>query len=80
MAVILVTLNHLILFARIKNSWKLMLILSSFVSAFGDITSGWFIRYLSPLFAYLKIISVVVLQVSLALLLLLITRFLYEKK
>ncbi|GBD37850.1 hypothetical protein HRbin37_00088 [bacterium HR37] len=80
MAVILVTLNHLILFARIKNSWKLMLILSSFVSAFGDIISGWFIRYLSPLFAYLKIISVVVLQVSLALLLLLITRFLYEKK
>jgi hypothetical protein len=80
MAVILVTLNHLILFARIKNSWKLMLILSSFVSAFGDIASGWFIRYLSPLFAYLKIISVVVLQVSLALLLLVITRFLYEKK
>ena len=80
MAIILVTLNHLILFTRISSLWKLAIILASFVSAFGDIAGGWLILYVSPLFAYLKIASVVILQISLAVLLILVTRFLYQKQ
>jgi hypothetical protein len=80
MAIILVTLNHLILFARIGNLWKLFLILTSFVSAFGDIAGGWLILYVSPLFAYLKIASVIVLQASLAFLLAIVTWFLYGRR
>lgn len=80
MAIILVTLNHLILFARIGNLWKLVLILASFVSAFGDIAGGWLILYVSPLFAYLKIASVIVLQASLAFLLAIVTWFLYGRR
>lgn len=80
MAIILVTLNHLILFARIGNLWKLVLILASFVSAFGDIAGGWLILYISPLFAYLKIASVIVLQASLAFLLVIVTWFLYGRR
>lgn len=80
MAIILVTLNHLILFTQIRNLWKLAIILASFISAFGDIAGGWLILYVSPLFAYLKIASVVVLQVSLGVLLGLVVWFLYGKQ
>lgn len=78
MAIILVTLNHLILFSGIGSIWKLVLILSSFLSAFGDIAGGWLIRYVSPEFAYFKIISVLVLQVSLAALMIIVIWFLYS--
>ena len=77
MAVILVTLSHLILFTTLGYLWKLLLIVSSFVSALGDIAGGWLIRYVSPDFAYLKIASVTVLQISLAALMIIIIWFLY---
>lgn len=77
MAIILVTLNHLILFTALGNLWKLLLILSSFLSALGDIAGGWLIRYVSPDFAYLKIASVTVLQISLAALMIITIWFLY---
>lgn len=80
MAIILVTLNHLILFAPIKNIYKLALILSSFISALGDISGGWLIRYVSPQFAYLKITSVIILQISLAILMAVVVMLLYQKK
>jgi len=80
MAIILVTLNHLFLFTPIKSFWKLVVILASFLSAFGDISGGWLILYVSPLFAYLKIASVIILQVSLALLLIAVLSFLYGRR
>lgn len=76
MAIILVTLNHLVLFTNLGSGWKLLLILSSYVSAFGDIAGGWLVRFVSPQFAYLKLFSVVVLQVSLAALIILISIYL----
>ena len=80
MAVILVTINHLILFTALGNIWKLLLIVSSFLSALGDIAGGWLIRYVSPDFAYLKIASVLVLQASIAVLMILVVWFLYSEK
>ncbi|MGH7792305.1 MAG: hypothetical protein ACREOB_08320 [Thermodesulfobacteriota bacterium] len=80
MAIILVTLNHLLLFTQMRNLWKLAIILASFISAFGDIAGGWLILYVSPVFAYLKIASVVILQATLAILLVLVVRFLYERQ
>ena len=80
MAIILITLNHLILFSKIKNVWKLIVILASYMSAFGDIASGWLIRYISPSFAYFKLGSVIVLQISFAALLVLVLAFLYSGK
>ena len=77
MAIILVTLTHLILFTKINNFWKLLLILSSYLSALGDIAGGWLILYVSPEFAYLKIASLIVLQVSLAALMIIVIWFLY---
>lgn len=77
MAIILVTLNHLILFTKISNLWKLILIVLSYVSALGDIAGGWLIRYVSPEFAYLKIASLIGLQISLAALMIIVIWFLY---
>lgn len=80
MAIILVTLNHLILFTPIKSGWKLLLIVSSYLSAFGDIAGGWLIKYVSPAFAYFKLASVIVLQISLALLMVILVYYLYSNK
>lgn len=80
MAIILITLNHLILFTSIGSFWKLVLIISSFASAFGDIAGGWLIRYVSPDLAYIKIISVIVLQISLAALMVIVIWFLYSRQ
>ncbi len=80
MAIILVTLNHLLLFTGLKNEWKLVLIASSFVSALGDIISGWLIRYVSPVFAYLKIGSSLVLLTTLALLMIIVVWYLYSSQ
>lgn len=80
MAIILITLNHLILFTSMSGFWKLVLIVSSFGSAFGDITGGWLIRYVSPDFAYFKIASVIVLQISLAALMVIVVWFLYSRQ
>lgn len=57
-----------------------MLVLYSFLSAFGDIVGGWYIRYVSPDFTYLKISSAIVLQVSLAALMIITVWFLYSAK
>ncbi|MBI3991507.1 MAG: hypothetical protein HY350_05085, partial [Candidatus Omnitrophica bacterium] len=47
------------------------LIISSFSSAAGDITAGWFIRFLSPHFVYLKVISFWIFQLSMLLIIIL---------
>lgn len=79
MAIILVTLNHLILFTGISGRIKFLIILSSFLSALGDIMSGWLIRYVAPQFAYLKIFSFAVLQISILLLIYINMKYLYLK-
>ncbi len=80
MAIILVTLNHLLLFTGIGNRWKLVLIVASFLSALGDISSGWLIRYVSPAFAYLKIASFIVLLTTLAVLMIIVIWYLYSSQ
>jgi len=80
MAIILVTLNHLVLFTGIGNRWKLVLIVSSFTSALGDIIAGWLIRYVSPVFAYLKIGSFLVLLTTLAILMIIVVWYMYSSQ
>jgi len=78
MAIILVTLNHLLLFVNLNNIYKFILIIGSFVSAFGDIAGGWLIRYVAPQFAYFKIASVIILQITLALLMIIVVYYLFS--
>jgi hypothetical protein len=65
MGIFLVSLMHLLLFVPVNGLLKLALIVAAFTSAFLDEASGWLIVFVSPLFAYMKIGSFVVLQLSL---------------
>lgn len=80
MAILLVTLTHLVLFANITSMTKLTVIAASYTSALGDIAGGWLIRYVSPWFAYLKLASFCVLQLSILALILISIMFLYDRR
>lgn len=79
MAILLITLTHLILFTSISSHMKLVLILLSFISTFIEIISGWLIRYVSPLFAYLKLSSFYTMQLTLLLMMAIIVIYLFKK-
>ena len=66
MSILLLTLGHLVLFAPIRPQWKACLIVVSFCSAFSDEAMGWLTRYVHAGFAFGKIMSLLLLQISLA--------------
>jgi hypothetical protein len=62
MGILLLTLTHLLLFVPLSLRAKACGIAGSFSAAlFGEL-SGWGVRFIHPGFAYLKILSFVVLQ------------------
>lgn len=65
MGILMLTLTHLLLFVPLAPATKAWLICASFTTAILDEISNWLIRFVSPLFAYLKIFSFVGLQLSL---------------
>jgi uncharacterized membrane protein len=66
MGMLLLVLTHLILFVRASNQTKAWLIAVPFLAALLDEGSGWLIRFVHPLFAYMKIAGFLLLQGSLA--------------
>ena len=68
-AIALLLVNHLTVFSGLNQRLKLLLITVSFMSGFLDIASGWLIRFVSPEFAYLKVLGFIVFQMSFAILL-----------
>ena len=63
-AFVLLLLTHLMTFLNISGYLKAFLIFLSFIAGIGNICAGWLIRYVSPGFAYLKIGSFLVFQIS----------------
>ena len=66
MGMLLLVLTHLMLFVPLKNGTKAWLIALPFLTGFLDEGSGWLVRFVHPGFAYLKIASFLLLQGSLA--------------
>ena len=66
MGMLLLVLTHLVLFCPFKTWLKITLITTPFVAALVDEGSGWLVRFVSPDFAILKVAGFVVLQASLA--------------
>ncbi len=66
MGMLLLVLTHLMLFVRLKDDTKLWLIVVPFLSALLDEGAGWLVRFAHPWFAYLKIAGFLLLQTSLA--------------
>jgi len=74
MGIILMTLNHLMLFSDLSMRFKIMLIVVSFSACLLDILSSWLVRFVSADFAYLKLSSMVVEQISLVALIFIIIK------
>lgn len=71
MGMLLLVLTHLVLFVPLPNRWKAWLIVVPFGSAILDEGAGWAVRFVHPGFAWLKIAGFLLLQASLALLIIL---------
>ena len=80
MGIILMTLNHLMLFSQLRYSYKIWIIVISFSSCLLDIASSWLVRYISSGFSILKVSSMIVEQISLVLLIYIIIKSIYSKE
>ena len=65
MMIFLMTWTHLLLFTPLAKTWKRLLIHGLFTTAGLDMISGWLIRYLSPLLAWIKMASFLGFQILL---------------
>lgn len=66
MGMLLLVLTHLMLFVPLANRWKAWLIALPFFAAMLDEGSSWLVRFAHPGFAYAKIAGFLLLQGSLA--------------
>ena len=66
MGMLLLVLTHLALFVPVSSRAKAALVIVPFVSALLDEGAGWLVRFVSPGFAALKIAGFLLLQGSLA--------------
>lgn len=66
MGIFILTLSHLALFVPLKPRVKFWLIHLTFLSAISDEAAGWLTRFAHPLFAYYKIAAFLLLQTTMA--------------
>lgn len=69
MALVLLLLTHLLLFASYSDRAKAAFVSAAFLSALSNEASGWLVRFVHPGFAWLKLLSFLCLQGVLAFLL-----------
>jgi hypothetical protein len=69
MALVVLLLTHLMIFAPYSKRAKIALIAAAFLSAFLDEAAGWLVRFVHPGFAWVKLAAFVSLQAILAFLL-----------
>ena len=80
MAVVVLMLTHLMIFAPYSDETKAWGIGVSFLSAFLGEASGWLVRFWHPGFAWLKIASFLAFQACLGLLIAGLFLFLWEAR
>jgi len=76
MAVVLLILTHLLIFAPFPRGLKVFGISATFGSALLEEGSGWLVRFVNPGFAILKVASFLFFQAIMAFLLFSLARFL----
>jgi hypothetical protein len=72
MGMLIVTLTHLMLMTDVPVRLKIWLNSLIYISALADEAGGWLVRFVHPLFAYFKIGAFILLEFSLAALLIVI--------
>ena len=65
MGMLVMVLTHLLLFVPIASRWKVIWTLLTFASTLFNELSNWLVRYVHPDFAWLKVSSFVLMQLSL---------------
>ena len=68
MGMLVVTLTHLMLMTNFSTRLKIWLSALIYVSALADEAGGWLVRFVHPFFAYFKIASFILLELSMAVL------------
>ncbi len=68
MSIFILTLAHLVLFVALTSRIKFWLINLTFFAALSNEAAGWLTRFVHPLFAYYKIGAFLLLQATLAIL------------
>ena len=72
MGILVLTLTHLMLMTDFSNQLKIWLSSLTYLSALADEGGGWLVRFVHPAFAYFKIGAFIMLEFSLAALLLIV--------
>lgn len=80
MGMLVLTLTHLMLMTDLSVRLKIVLSAVIYLSAIADELGGWFVRYLHPYFAYFKITSFILLELSLAALIIIVSLSLLQAR
>ena len=72
MGILVLTLTHLMLMTQFSTTLKIILSVTTYVSALADELGGWLVRFVHPLFAWFKVGAFVMLELSLASLLVIV--------
>ncbi|MEX2090292.1 MAG: hypothetical protein WEB62_10995, partial [Bacteroidota bacterium] len=78
MALVILLLTHLIIFAPFSPGGKIAFITTAFLSGLFNESASWLVRFVHPEFAWLKIASFLTLQGSLIFLLISLGLYLYR--
>ncbi len=76
MGMVLLFLTHLVIFVPLARGVRVGFIVTTFVSALLEESSGWLVRFVSPSFALLKVVGFVGLQVAILFLIVALGSFL----
>jgi hypothetical protein len=73
MGILIITLTHLMLMTEFSIQLKIWVSGLTYISALADEAAGWLVRFIHPAFAYFKIAAFLMLELSLAALLIVVT-------
>ncbi len=73
MGLLVLTLTHLMIMTNLSVLVKIWLSALVYLSAIADEVAGWLVRFVHPDFAYFKIASFLMLEISLATLIILVS-------
>jgi len=80
MGILVLTLTHLMLMTEFSIRLKIWLSSLTYLSAIADELAGWLVRFVDPAFAYFKIAAFLLLELSLAALLVVVIAALLQAR
>ncbi|MDZ7362444.1 MAG: hypothetical protein ONB46_17230 [candidate division KSB1 bacterium] len=80
MAMVILVLTHLLVFSNFQHRTKVAFIVVAFLSALLHEAAGWLVRFVHPMFAWLKVTMFVTMQGTLAFLMVTLLLFLVQDK